>query len=77
MALSARQQQRLRSALEGLLRAEEHVAAVADDLARSGDTSVDVTLDRTADLLRAAIAALAPLTDPGHARGGRRERGAG
>jgi hypothetical protein len=61
MALTERQRTRLRGALDGLLRAEDAIAAVADELARAGDTEADAALDRSAALLRQAIDVLEPL----------------
>ena len=61
VALTDRQRGRMRSVLETLLRAEETVAAVADERARVGETGDDAALDRTAALLRDLIAVVEPL----------------
>ena len=62
MALSERHQARLRGALEAAIRAEDAVAAVADELAHAGQTEADVRLDAAAELLRELITVLEPLT---------------
>jgi hypothetical protein len=61
MSLNERQRARLRSALEGVIRADDAVAAVADELARSGRTDLDAALDRAAALLRELLAVLESL----------------
>ena len=62
MSLSERQRARLRGALESVLRAEDLVATVADELAHGGRTDVDPALDAAAALLRELVAVLEPLT---------------
>jgi hypothetical protein len=62
MALSERHRTRLRGALEAVLRAEEVVAGVADEVARSGHTDADTALDAAAALLRELVEVLEPLT---------------
>lgn len=69
MTLTDRQRRRLRGALESVLRAEDAVAAVADELAHSGHTDLDPALDAAADLLKRVVAVLEPLTG-GRARQG-------
>jgi hypothetical protein len=58
MALSERQRHRLRAALEAALRAEDAIAAVADELARSGDSSLDAELDTAARLFTELVPVL-------------------
>lgn len=65
MALTDRQRSRMRSVLEAVLRAEDTVAEVADERARSGASDTDAALDRTTALLKDLIAVLEPLTGGG------------
>jgi hypothetical protein len=55
MALNDRQRARMRSALEAVLRAEDAVNDVADELARQGYTAEDAALDRAAALLQELV----------------------
>ncbi len=57
MALNDRQRARMRSALEAVLRAEDAVHAVADELARQPQFSPgdDAALDRAAALLQELV----------------------
>jgi hypothetical protein len=55
MALNDRQRARMRSALEAVLRAEDAVNDVADELARQGQTAEDAALDRAAALLQELV----------------------
>lgn len=52
MALSERQRGRLRGVLEMLVRADDTVAAIADELAHAGDTQADALLDAASALLK-------------------------
>jgi len=61
MALTERQRSRIRDALDHVLKAEQAVAVVADDLAHIGLTEHDPTLDRVATLFGELVAALEPL----------------
>jgi hypothetical protein len=69
MALTDRQRSRLRGALESVLRAEDIVASVADELAHTGHTEADATLDAASALLKDLIAVLEPLTGGNTRRG--------
>lgn len=55
MALNERQRARMRSALEAVLRAENAVHDVADELARQGHMAEDAALDRAAALLEELV----------------------
>ncbi|MER3420380.1 MAG: hypothetical protein C4290_07580 [Chloroflexota bacterium] len=55
MVLNERQRARMRSALEAVLRAEDAVHDVADELARQGYTVEDAALDRAAELLQELV----------------------
>jgi hypothetical protein len=55
MALNDRQRARMRGALEAVLRAEDAVNDVADELARQGQTAEDAALDRAAALLQELV----------------------
>lgn len=55
MVLNERQRARMRSALEAVLRAEDAVHDVADELARQGYTAEDAALDRAAELLQELV----------------------
>lgn len=59
--LTGRQRTRVRGALESILRAEDALAAVADELAQMGKTDADAALDRAARLLRELVETLGPL----------------
>lgn len=64
MALNERQRARVRGALEAAMRAEDAVAAVADERARTGPPDADADLDRAAELLRELVMVLERLTKP-------------
>ena len=61
MALNDRQRTRVRGALEAVMRAEDAVAAVADELAHGSQTGADAALDEAAGLLKRVVALLEPL----------------
>ena len=61
MALSERHRHRLRGVLETLLRADDTLASVADELAHAGATEADASLDAASALLKELIAVIEPL----------------
>jgi hypothetical protein len=61
MALTERQQHRLRGALEAAIRVDDAVAGVADELAHAGDSRLDAELDKAARLLRELVPLLEAL----------------
>lgn len=61
--LNERQRSRMRAALEYAMRAEDAVAAVADETAREGTAVDDAALDRAAALLRELIDTVRPLSE--------------
>jgi hypothetical protein len=61
MALNERQRSRLRGVLETLMRADDTIAAVADELAHAGDTQADAPLDAAGALLKELIGVIEPL----------------
>jgi hypothetical protein len=61
MALTDRQQARLRGALEAVFRADDAIAAIADERAHAGETDLDQALDRAAALLKELTVVLEPL----------------
>lgn len=61
MALSERQRNRLRGALEAVLRADDAVSGVADELAHAGDNHLDQELDTATRLLKELVPLLEAL----------------